>query len=154
MPSAAMIYASLNAIFVLSLLFPTSCATKGSVRVEPANISINQLIAITRKALPVKVLKETQSGRNMVTAYFVFKKGKPVEVVSVAKRYSVEVRILGDRRPYTVEVVVPQEVRNPEGGYDVIRSDKGLARVIARLIQEGLHKRREDRNIVDDFRVF
>ena len=64
---------------------------------------------------------------------------------------------MGDSRPYAVEVFVTREKRVLRGDdftYAVVGHDSRLAKELAARIQEQLSKRREDRNIIDDFRVF
>lgn len=69
-----------------------------------------------------------------------------------------KVVVLGDRRPYDLEVFVVRERRvatgQGPGSYETVGNDQRLAKVVMARITESLAKRREDRNFIDDFRVF
>jgi hypothetical protein len=83
------------------------------------------------------------------------------------ERARAKVYVLGDRRPYSVEVEVELQERTDhenhknqasldlnEGSFETIASDKGLARRIVRNIHEYLVKKSKNKNIIDDFKPF
>lgn len=88
--------------------------------------------------------------------YFVVQGRKFVPAKTAPVRYFAHVYILGDRRPYVIEVYVKRERRASPRLNDYVEdgADQGLARIIHRRIQQQLSKRREDLNIIDDFRIF
>ena len=83
------------------------------------------------------------------------------------RRAQALVVVLGDRRPYKIEVTVHVEERNNEseipkirkgdieaGRYDSDGNDRRLAKRLAERIQDYLHRRSQNKNFIDDFRPF
>jgi hypothetical protein len=65
--------------------------------------------------------------------------------------------ILGDRRPYNIEISVIKEEREVEGedfSYYETGHDERLAKQLETALHTRLTKRREELNIIDDFRAF
>ncbi len=138
----------------LMILVGSGCASRGSVSLDELNASLIDLQRIVTEVLPLGKRKQSENARVFYSSYFLIKKGEYEAAAESLYRNYAEVFILGDRRPYDIEVRVITERRNSDGEYSLIKYDEGLARVISRRIQVALHKRREDRNIIDDFRVF
>jgi hypothetical protein len=138
----------------LMILATSGCASSGSVSIDDLNTSLVDLQRVVTDALPLGKRKQSQNTRVFYSSYFLVKKGEYEAAADHPYRNYAEIFILGDRRPYKIEVRVITEKRERDGEYSLIKYDEGLARVISRRIQMALHKRREDRNIIDDFRVF
>jgi len=144
------------------LLIAGSCATKGSLRIAELDRPLMDLQNIAAKSMPLGLRKTSPNGREYFSEYFIAsdRKFKPAEKSPV--RSYAHVLVLGDRRPYTIEVLVHTEKFSKTGagatgsapGYEEIGLDKGLAKVVRKRIVQQLNKRREDLNIIDDFRVF
>lgn len=141
------------ALFVASILLIVGCAT-GVVTIEDLNIATDDLQKVIVSSLPVRARGQSVSGREFKSAYFVQRNGEFEESDGGPTRSYVIAEIIGDRRPYSISVQVVVEKRTGEGHYTQDRADERLARVISRRIQKALHERREDRNIIDDFRAF
>jgi hypothetical protein len=75
------------------------------------------------------------------------------KVDNVSQRYHAKITVLGDRRPYNIEVVVTSQKRKGENYID-LGLNESVSQKIANLIQKNLTKRRGNGNIVDDFRAF
>lgn len=133
-------------------LLLSSCRTGGVVlRETPLNVSE------TRRAV-VSVLGEPRSissnGREIFSQYL-DKKDKKIEKMDmIRERHYTHVTILGDRRPYDVQVEVIIEGRNHDGGFDIVERDDAKASVIAEKIRQALNQSRDSRNVIDDFRSF
>ncbi|MGZ3773725.1 MAG: hypothetical protein ACXVCY_06795 [Pseudobdellovibrionaceae bacterium] len=138
-------------LFGLTLLL-SSCRTGGVIlRETPLNVSE------TRRAV-VSVIGEPRSvstnGREIFSQYF-DKKNKKIEKMDmVHERRFTHVTILGDRRPYDVQVEVIVEGRNEEGGFNIIARDDAKASSVAEKIRQTLNQGRDNRNVIDDFRSF
>jgi len=130
------------------------CSTPGSVSMNDVDVSIIELQKVVETVLPVGKRSQSENGREYFSEYFISKNGEFEESAQAAIRSFAHILILGDRKPYNIDVVVVVERRSSSGGYVRIKYDQGLARVISRRIQNALHKRRDGRNIIDDFRVF
>jgi len=73
----------------------------------------------------------------------------------IAERAYAEVLILGDRRPYRVDTrVIREKWHRSLKKYVTVGLDKELTHKFAGQIREALANRREDRNVIDDFRAF
>ena len=141
-------------IVLLSLVLVTGCATRGASSIKNLSISIQELQRVATDALPLGKRGQSQNERELTSEYFIEKDGEYESARGSKIRKYAQILILGDRRPYTIEVTVAVEARDAGGEYSLVKYDQGVARVITRRIQNALHKRREDRNIIDDFRVF
>ncbi|MGZ3768403.1 MAG: hypothetical protein ACXVCP_01320 [Bdellovibrio sp.] len=142
-----LVFLSIAAACLLS-----SCRTGGVIlRETPLNVSD------TRRAV-VSVIGEpraiSQNGREILS-YYMDKKDRKIEKMDmVRERHFTHVTILGDRRPYDVQVQVVIEIRNPNDGFDVIDRDDKKASIIAEKIRQALNQSRDNRNVIDDFRSF
>lgn len=144
-----------NLLLASVLLLVTGCAGFSKTQViRDLNVAMADLQKVVRSALPISKRIESQNSREFYSAYFVYRNGEYEKAENAKVRYTAHISILGDRRPYTIEVEVPVEGRSSTGEYMLIKYDEGHAKVITRRIQKALYERREDRNIIDDFRVF
>lgn len=142
------------ALFLLFLVI-SGCSTPGEVRLDNLSQPLADLQKVIESNLPTGRRAVSSNGRTFFSNYFGVKKDGTFEAAKEANpRYSAEATVLGDRRPYTVAVIVKKEKRDTSGGYVSHGNDERLARVISRRIQKALHERRDDRSIIDDFRVF
>lgn len=134
------------------VLFLVGCAGKSTI--DELSVSLNDLQSVSVGVLPLGQRTVSANGREHTSNYFSVKNGEYESAVNAKTRNYAVITILGDRRPYQLEVIVVVERRTEDGEYYRSGYDEGLARVITRRIQKALHERREDRNIIDDFRVF
>jgi len=139
---------------IIFILFSMMGCASREYTISDLNIPTPELQKIVISSLPVGQNGESKSGRKFVSKYFKKEKGSFVESDSGSKRYFAEITILGDRRPYSIEVQVYLEQKDVGTNYVTKTLDKGMSRVIMRRIQYQLYKRRDDRNVIDDFRVF
>lgn len=119
---------------------------------------INNLQRLIAGVIPTGLRSTSRNGREMYSKYFL-PNGKTYSAVSnnAPDRYFATVTVLGDQRPYTVEIFVTHENRSERRGiveYVEVGHAEGLAHQLERQLRQELEKRREDRNIIDDFRVF
>lgn len=138
-----------------TFLFISACSTRGEIDLGEQNRSLMDLQKVVEASLPGGRRSVSSNARTFTSNYFGVKKDGTFEAAPEAStRYAAQVVINGDRRPYTVKVIVFKEKRSSDGEYDQLGPDEGLGRVVSRRIQKALHERREDRSIIDDFRVF
>jgi hypothetical protein len=143
----------IRAVLFLVFLTLTACST-GVLEIENLNLPINDIHRVIIIAMPVRIRAENPNGREFFSAYFLPKKGDFEESDGGPVRYVTRIEILGDEKPYTIDVAVKRERRVSENHYETDQSEEGIARVVIRRIQKALHERRDDRNVIDDFRVF
>ncbi len=139
----------------LSLIFLSSCASSyGGLQIQGVNRPLLDLKKIAANSSPLGVRKISSNQREFTSKYFkvVGRKFQPAETLK-ERSYSV-IYVLGDRRPYVVEVVVVNERMDAQGRYYDVGKDERIARLIKGRFQTSLSKRREDVNMIDDFRAF
>jgi len=153
----------LRVLLALSFLLP-GCAVyqqltrdKDSSYIEELDWPISNLRATIGAQIPISVKGVSSNGREITSRFFVptnngFKDGEEANV-----RYYVVYTVLGDRLPYDVQINVQREKRVLRGTnfvYVNAGPDARLAKSLAERLNHELTKRREDRNVVDDFRVY
>ncbi|MEQ1664222.1 MAG: hypothetical protein ABL927_02475 [Bdellovibrionales bacterium] len=141
-------------VLFFTYLLLSSCATNNEAKINDLSVPMPELQKIVIASLPVGQRSESTNGRNYVSKYFISEKGTFVDGSESAKRYYAEIEIQGDRRPYSIQVNVYKEQKIAGSNTTSSIENKGLARVIIRRIQSLLYKRRDNRNVIDDFRVF
>lgn len=111
---------------------------------------IQNLISQSFPEGPAKVLRK---GRLFVSKPFVIEDGMPVPAGRAPNRYYVRVFIRGVQRPYTLDIEGMEE-RLTKQGFRTVGRSAWIAKGMARVIHRKLTKRREQLNIIDDFRPF
>ncbi len=151
---------------ILSLGLLVGCSTFSNIGKPRETVYINDVEAplsdvrsAVLAALRMGYRSISGNGREILSKHFlVNRRDNSIKPAGHAlERYFVKILILGDRRPYSIEVLVAHEKRVLRGDsfrYVIDYYDHMLAKDIARIIEDELAKRREDRNIIDDFRVF
>jgi hypothetical protein len=128
------------------------------VRLKDMEGSLADLRSAAMAALPSGHRAVSPNGREIVSKHFLLSSNGNIRPAGDAQdRYYASVTILGDRQPYDVEFFVIHEKRILKGDnfiYVVDYYDTILARDVSRKFEIELAKRREERNIIDDFRVF
>jgi hypothetical protein len=129
-----------------------------AVRVERVDMSVHSIRLSAIQAFPFGHRAVSPNGREVLSKHFVLDtRGQYKPAGDALSRYFARVLILGDRQPYDVEILVTQEQRVLKGNhftYEVTGHNPRLAKDLERRLHEELSKRREERNIIDDFRVF
>lgn len=95
----------------------------------------------------------SENGREFVSAYFSRKKDPHFDANKASERLYAKFTILGDRRPYDIQVQVFIEERS-EGVYEDVGLDDSLSDQIAYELKVQLSRSRGERNAIDDLRVF
>lgn len=150
--------------FVIFISFATlGCATlqghhPEALLIEEVNWPLTEIRQVITGLLPGGPRAVSPNGRELQSRHFlVDRNGGYKEAADALERYFAHILILGDRRPYSVEILVTHEKRVLRGNqftYVVTGYDKRLAKNLERKMRAELTKRREDRNIIDDFRVY
>lgn len=153
--------ASRRYVQIILLLFllvgAEGCASWGTgIRIENLERPLQEIQKAVAQSLPLGQRRIESGGMEFYSQYFLTRGRKFVPAQTAPRRLFAHVYILGDRRPYVVEVYVKKERRvSPNSNaYAEDGLDQGLAKVIQQRIQQQLTKRREELNIIDDFRIF
>ena len=149
-----------SAFVLLSTSFLVgACASNPSI--SNLNLSFNSIRAIVIRNLPGGLKNESSNGRELKSKYYQALKGNKFILLDddkaegVAQRNFAKILILGDRRPYSVEVrVYDQRVRRGTKHFMSPSLDEDLTDEMADRVRAALANRREDSNVIDDFRAF
>lgn len=134
---------------LLSLLI-CACSTGHIIRESGRSIEdIKQAILII--AGEPRVVSENK--REFTSNYFSRKKDPNFDPAKSKERLFAKFTILGDRRPYDIQVQVFIEQRT-DGTYEEVGLDDVFTDQIATELKRQLTKRPGDRNVIDDFRAF
>ncbi len=142
----------ISGLLLVCTLLISGCRTGGVIlRETPLNVSE------TRRAV-MSVIGEPRSvssnGREMLSHYYDRKNNKIEKMNLARERFYTHVTILGDRRPYDVQVEILVEGRTEEGKFELIDRDDDRAAGVAEKIRNALNEGRDNRNVIDDFRTF
>jgi hypothetical protein len=140
----------------------SGCATfdstpKYALVIKNVDWPLQELSSLVAFELPTGLRTTSENGREFYSKYFVLDGPKYKPASDAVERYTATVIVLGDSRPYDLEIFVTKEKRVLEQtGFDYaeIGHNTMLARELEYKLRQELSKRREDRNIIDDFRVF
>lgn len=151
------------ALFLGSVFLVTGCQSvdlydkKTSVFLREQNLSLQELTNFVQKSVPAGVRTISPNGREFLSQYFVIDDKDYIVAKDQSLRYWARMTILNSSRPFDIEVEVWREVRRGEGlhiHYVLAGYDLRLAKVLRDQLKDRLVKRREDFNLLDDFRVF
>lgn len=144
-------------ILILIMGVQSSCSMGGPLY-GPVNKSVVEIRKGIIKALPVKINFASKDSREYKSVPFVRYGTKIKEATVELQRAYALIYIKGARRPYTIEVVVAvEEAQSPNSiqkDFKVIGYDERIAKIILARLKAYLNQRREDSNLVDDFKVF
>jgi hypothetical protein len=129
-----------------------------AIRINDLQFPLLELQSLVASTIPVGLRNTSENGREFYSKYFIVESPDNYKPAAEAtERYTATYIVLGDGRPYDIEISVSHEKRVLQGqNFDYVSTgyDKRLANELANKLRYQLTKRREDRNIIDDFRVF
>lgn len=160
--------AAYSYLLVLTLLL-TSCGSTYSL--YDLNYPLAEIQKAVGSATPGGVKSVSPNQREFLSGYFepaeVFSDWDPQYIHKPTQRALSRASILGDRRPYKVEVTVDIEERDNEstlkksqrsdlrlGNFVPKGSNSRLSEKVGRLINDYLLRRGQSKNMIDDFRPF
>ena len=149
------------------LIIPLGCTTMSLNNLDYPLLDIQRGVS---NIIPKGVLKISPNGRTYTSKYFdpntidAERTTEADEEIN-RERATVIATILGDRRPYDVEisVVIEQDddgkktAKNDdfiEGAWSSVGADKGLAKYFRERLANYLARLERNKNIIDDFRPF
>ncbi len=141
--------------YLLSLLFVLCSCQSSSVRLSEVSQSLIEIKRAISASIPGGIKNQSINGRELSSEYFSrYGDGYGFDYKTAKERAIVKVLVLGDRRPYIIEVKVLVQRRVGRGKYEDDSYDKSSAERYAEAIKSRLVQSRDDRNVIDDFRVF
>ncbi|MGE0631333.1 MAG: hypothetical protein AB7O96_02925 [Pseudobdellovibrionaceae bacterium] len=118
-----------------------------------------QSLANIKKAIagsiPGGVRVKSNNGREHSSAFFDIATYELIDdPEAVAERYYAKVIILGDRRPYSLDVMVIKQKKQGNQFYDESNIVERASKKVASDLRTKLVQSREDTNVIDEFRAF
>lgn len=145
----------MNRRFLIFFLFPLFLGLGGCVTghlIKESDRSLNEIKNAVFATMGQP--RETATNeREFLSVYFSKKKVQNFDPEKSKERNYAKVTVLGDRRPYDIQVQVFLEER-VDGQYEEVGLDDELSDQIAEEIKKALRKSRDQRNVIDDFRAF
>lgn len=143
---------------LLSFVVGAGCASPASRATLPLETSLFAIQKAVEAQLPGGRLKSEGAGREFVSRHLaISSSGKWREASDIdSSRFQISLVILGDRRPYTIEVTVNKEesTNKKNSSYRSVGTDPQLAQQFIARVKEQLAKRQGERDVIDGFRVF
>lgn len=139
--------------FIFSVLV-VGCASSNS---REYNRPWGVVRATVQKNLPLGVRTTSRNGRTFESNYFIPKGNWDDDGTDAKERAFARATILNASRPYQVDVSVFRQRKSGGeygGGYSDPEHDNELSERLANKIATDIANRREDRNIIDDFKPF
>ena len=154
-------------IWIVTFLGGCSTAT----RLESLEYSFSDVQRAVGESMPNGIAKRSSNQRTFWSNYFLpIKRTKKIKRISPYRRAQAMAVILGDRKPYDVEVTVFIDKRQDkrvlklksiyhqpdlnEGIWNKEGESIKTAKILTEKIHGRLVKRRKNHNIIDDFRPF
>lgn len=130
----------------------SGCATPGVYRIDEQNLSLGDIRrAVIGTIGEPRRLSENQ--RTYFSQYFSRKSDPKFDPQKSKERLYAKVIILGDQRPYDIQLEVVAE--QLEGRtYSQVGKDASEAKRLGKELRSRLHQGLENRNVIDDFRAF
>lgn len=146
-PAAA---ALLFLLFLGISVLITGCQT---AKIQNVMLSLNTVKKTVMSVLPQGMKEESLNGRELTSGYF-NPRNWDEDATDMSERAYAKVLILNSGRPYKLDVNVFRERRQKDGSHKQGSSDRKLTKDLVDRLKDALADRREDRNIIDDFRAF
>lgn len=147
---------------LISMLALSACSTARVI--DDMNYSLTDIQKAVGEIFPGGILGMSSNQRELTSAIFAVRRPSgtltPFNSLVFAKdkpeyRYKAKAIILGDRRPYSLEVGVDQErLDEKTGTYSSEGTSAAMSDRLAFEIRKYLVQRSEKKNVIDDFRAF
>lgn len=137
-------------IFSFALIL-TGCASKALV--QNVQFPYQTVKSVVMQNMPIRVVSQSTNGREMRSDYFA-PNDLDQEAKNRSERAYAVATILNSSRPFHIDIQVFREKKTKSGRYVQIGKDPKMAQRLAARFKEALADRREDRNVIDDFRAF
>lgn len=148
---------SWGAVFLFAILASCATAPITYVTIKNQNISLNELTFIVHQMMPLGVRLVSPNGREFLSQNFIYENNQYTAANDSHTRYYAHITILNSSRPYDLQIEVRKEDRVDRKGqirYVYRGPDFRLAKILKAQLRDRLAKRRDDLNVIDDFRVF
>jgi hypothetical protein len=144
---------TLRAFFFYLFVVILGAGCKSGAQLEEVNSSLKE---IQRAAMQIiGKPRQMSSDSKEIMSQYRDSKGKTItNPEKVRERIYTAVYVLGDRRPFSIQVEVVHEMKNEIGQYVAIKKDDRSAEIISEKIKAELALSREGKSVLDDFKPF
>lgn len=137
--------------FLAFAILVTGC--QSPAKITNVTLSLQSIKRTVIATLPHGLREQSLNGRELLSGYFSLKNWEE-DATDRNERAYAKVVILESGRPYRIDVNVIREKKVRANTYNKFGVDKKATKELVDKIREALADRREDRNIIDDFRAF
>lgn len=138
---------------VLIVFWLLSACAMGDVRLKEQDKSLNLIRTTIQNMMAPRPRNISQNLREYTSQFFSRKDEANFDPQTSNERAYAVFVILGDRRPYHVDISVFVE-RRQGSRYIKVGTDRKLAQELLVELRTRLHQSQEDRNLIDGFRAF
>ena len=135
-------------LFLVALL--GGCQTRAAI--NDVMLPLHFIKSVVKTTMPQGVRSESTNGREFKSNFFSPDSFDEEAPEDGDRAYAV-MKVLGAGRPYMVDVTVFREKRMKHS-FAKPTKDQVLTEELTDRVREALADRREDRNVIDDFRAF
>ena len=137
---------------LLAALLLSGCSTPQGVVLKetPLGISETRRIISSVTGIPRMI---SENGRELYSQFF-DRKGRVDDFLTARERLYSRVTILGERRPYNIEVLVIIQNKQADNKFLDVGHDMRRSEELAEKIRAALNESRDKRNIIDDFKPY
>ena len=147
-----------NFLFLASLIFLSACETappEDYAEWPGVHYSVEGIIKAFDHVAPGGGIRgKSANGREIYSKYHPPSGDIYANATTAKVRSYTKLAILGDRRPYVLQVSFIIEDRDDDGNYTVTQRDQVRAKKILRDLRKFLATRPDKDNFIDDFRPF
>jgi hypothetical protein len=136
-------------LFLGASFFLAGCQSANITEVNIPYLTVRKIVVSN---LPQGLREESLNGRELTSGFFSPHNWEE-DATDKPERAFAKVLILNSGRPYDIKVTTDHEKR-VKGTYEDLGEDPKLTKQLVDRIQSALADRRDDRNIIDDFRAF
>lgn len=140
----------------LMIFFASGCTSfQGAKKVSNLEASLSQIGRAISASFPGGIASQSENGRTFRSGYFDGELDPDFDPKEVRDRYVAQAVILGERRPYDVEMVVYKQSKKPKtSDFSPAKLSPEYTNKVFKKFKEKLHQGMDGRNFIDDFRAF
>lgn len=143
----------LNQVFLSLTIGLGALGCQAPAKINNVTLSLQTIRRAILSQLPQGIKEESLNGRELRSGFFNPKNWEE-DATDKPERAYAKVLVLESGRPYRIDVHVFREKKDKTGKYAKPIDDRILTRKLVNRLKEALADRREDRNVIDDFRAF
>lgn len=140
----------------LMVFLSSGCSSfQGAKKVSNLEASLSQIGKAISASFPGGIATQSENGRTFRSGYFDRELDPEFDPKEIRERFVAQAVILGERRPYDVEMVVYKQVKKSKTSeFSPAKPSAEYTNKVFKRFKEKLHQGMDGRNFIDDFRAF